>query len=111
MNEQQREAIIAERDAVLLSLDAEQAKTFIRAHGGKVPSGRVNWDQVLHVARFECMSIPAEARTDSHIWLAQNGAQSLATLPPESKCVRAALDLLFPPDMFAEVMAEWGQPV
>ena len=101
---------IKERDEILLSMDVERAKSFIKKHGAPLPSGRINWEQVLHMARFEVTSIPEEDRIDSHIWLAQNVGASLATLPPDSKYVRVVLDLIFPRDDYEATMEAMRQP-
>lgn len=96
-----REANV-ERDRILMAMDIPAAKQFIASHGGYVPRGNIDWTRVLHLARFEATSLPEEHRTASHIWLAQNGAQSLMDLPRESPSARAALDLIFPNDLTEE---------
>ena len=92
----QRTTAFAERNRILLAMDVDAAKSFIVEHGGTVPKRPLNWERVLHLARFEVATIPDELRADSRIYLARNGAQSLLTLPHGSPYVRAALDLIFP---------------
>jgi hypothetical protein len=99
MNGQMINEAIAERDQILMVMDVEAAKVFIAKHGGFVPKGHIDWIKVLHLARFEAKSIAPELVSESHIWLARNGAQSLMTMPPSSPYVRAALDLIFPKDL------------
>jgi len=106
MTIQEREAFMRERDEILVAMDIERAKAFILLHGGTVPKRIPDWERVLHLARFECTNIPSELRQDSQIYLAMTGAQTIATLPQNSPYVRAALDLIFPVDVFEETMAE-----
>jgi len=97
---------IAERDRILINLDADGAKAFIRLHGGTVPRGKISWLRVLHLARFEARSLPAEVQRESHIWLARNGAQSVMTLPPDDPYLLATMDLLFPRRITEAVIKE-----
>lgn len=96
---------IEERNRILIDMDVEKAKAFIVAHGGSAPKSVKNWERVLHLARLECVTIDQDLRTDSHIYLAQHGAQSIETLPQNSPYLRAALDLIFPVDTFNAFMA------
>lgn len=90
---------LAERDAILTAMDIEAAKGFINRHDGFVPKGNIDWERVLHLARFEVTTLPDELLWESRIWLARHGAQSLMMLPPTSPYLRAALDLVFPKDL------------
>lgn len=101
---------LAERDSILMTLDVDRAKAFITQHGGTLPGGKIDWLRVLHIARFECRSIPPEYVTDSQIYLARHGAQSIRTLAPGSTYTKAALALLFPPDTVEAQMRKAGVP-
>lgn len=92
-------AALADRDRILADLDVEAAKAFIVRHGGVAPKQPMGWLRVLHLARFECRSIPPELVGESQVYLAWTGAQAIADLPPTSPYLRAALDLLFPKDL------------
>lgn len=98
---------LAERDRILVAMDVDAAKAFIAKHGGVVPRRSLDWTKVLHLARFETRTMPEDLFWESRIYLAQNGAQSIATLPPTSPYLRAALDLIFPRDLItADMRAE-----
>lgn len=99
---------IAERDQILAAMDVDAAKMFIVKHGGTVPRGTLDWIKVLHLTRYETRSLPAEMVSDSHIWLARHGAQSISTLPPTSPYVRVVMDLLFPRNLTDAVLEQSG---
>lgn len=94
-------AAIAERDEVIASMDAEQARRFVAKHGG----GRyhLNWGVVLHLARWEIETVPWELREESRIFLAREGKYGVTQMNPRSHYAKAALDLLFPKDVMGEV--------
>lgn len=89
-------AAMDERDQILTAMDVEAAKRFIVKHGGSLPKRSLDWLKVLHIARFEWQGAPKELVTESRIYLARNGAQSMVMLPSGSPYLRAAQDLLFP---------------
>lgn len=93
-------AAIAERDRILKDMDIEAAKAFIVKHGAKIPTRPLDWERVLHMARFEVTTMPDELRTASQIYLARNGAQSVMSLPHGSPYLAAALNLVFPKDLW-----------
>lgn len=103
---------INERDRILTDMDIEGAKAYIVKHGAKIPTRPLDWERVLHLARFEVTTMPAELRIASQIYLARNGAQSLMSLPHGSPYATAALNLIFPKDLWdkhvqvAELMAK-----
>lgn len=103
-------AAMADRDRILSALDVEDAKRFIVAHGGTIPRRPLDWLQVLHLARFDVMTTTDEDRTDSRIYLARTGGQSIGTLPATSPYLTAAMDLIFPRDLFASSMTELEAP-
>lgn len=90
---------LRERDRILAAMDVEAAKTFISKHGGFISSRPLDWIKVLHLARLEVTSLPEDLIRESRIFLAQNGAQSIPTLPATSPYLRAAMDLIFPEDL------------
>jgi hypothetical protein len=100
-----RQDAIAERDRILMTLDQTAAKAFVKAHGAKLPPGPLNWERVLHLARLECVNLDPKAISDSRIWLARNGATSIAT-GDESREADVALNLIFPLDTYEAFMAE-----
>ena len=86
---------LKERDDILLAMDVEKAKAFVVQHGGTAPP-HLDWVRILHLARFEVTSMPDEAKTDSHIWLAAHGAKSISMYPQDSPYVLVTLNLIFP---------------
>src|SRR4051812_39157664 len=84
---------LAERDQILTNMDVDAAKAYIAKHGGFVPKGAIDWTRVLHLARLEVTTLPADVNMDSRIWLARNGAQSVMMLSADSPYLRAAMDL------------------
>ena len=105
------EETMAERNRILSAMDVEAAKAFIVQHGGHVPGGPLDWVKVLHLARFEVTTLPPELITESQIYLARNGAQRIGMFPPGSAYERAALDLLFPKDVFEAYLSKLeGRP-
>lgn len=97
---------LAERDRILADLDVDAAKAFIVRHGGVAPKRSMDWLRVLHLARFECRSIPPELVGESRVYLARTGAQLIADLPERSPYLRAALDLVFPKDLTDAMIAD-----
>lgn len=104
--------ILAERDRVLAALDTIEAREFIRKTGGKVPGGNLDWFKILHLARLECFgdAITDEMRTDSRIYLAMHGAESIGTLSHRSPYLSAAMEILFPAVVWQETAAKMGWP-
>ncbi len=69
---------VAERDAMLLSLDLERMKQFHATHNpGAPPFGNdlVAW-VAMHKARTGAKSLPIDARQLSHDWLKERGYTS-----------------------------------
>lgn len=98
---------IAERNRILQAMDIEAAKTFIAKHGGVVTKRKIDWERVLHLARFECAKgLPEEVWRESQIYLAMHGAQSLMMLPPTSPYVDAAMNLIFPKNLTDDYIRE-----
>jgi hypothetical protein len=100
------DAALRERDDILTRMDSEAAKAYIVTHGGKVPRENLDWEKVLHLARLEVTTLPGEVRSESRVWLARNGAQSIMTLGPDSPYVTAVLDLIFPAALTDAYIAE-----
>lgn len=92
-----------ERNRIVAAFDIEAAKAWVIKHGGKVHA-QANWERVLHIARMEINTLPERMRSDSHIWLARNGAIGLSTAPNHRDCLQA-LDLIFPKTMTDELIA------
>lgn len=101
---------LAERNRILEALDVDAAKAFIAQHGGSVPSRKMDWLRVLHLARFEVTNLPPDLVTESQIYLARTGAQSVATLPAASPYLKAAMDLIFPSALVKVVLDDAQQP-
>lgn len=98
-------ATIAERDRVLTALDVPGVQAFIRAHGGHVTERPVSWTAILHMARVEATSLPDELRTESRVWLAIHRQPEVHVAPP-GPALSMALDILFPPDLFAQTLRD-----
>lgn len=66
----------AERDAALLTLDADTIKAFMRKHDIPVnPKEDVFWASI-HKARTASVTLPREARIESKRWLDERGLTS-----------------------------------
>jgi hypothetical protein len=98
---------LAERDDILINMDVDRAKDFVKRHGGTVHHN-LNWERVLHLARYEVKTIPHELHQDSHIYLARNGAQSVMDLNPNSQYARCVLHLIFPFNLTEESIKTMG---
>lgn len=95
------ESILTERDQILMDLDQDAAKAFVIKHGGKAPS-TIDWEIVLHLARWEVETIPAEEKQETRIFLARSGKYGIASLPQNSVYARVTLDLIFPKDIISD---------
>jgi hypothetical protein len=90
---------ITERDRILADMDIEAAKGYIVKHGGTLPKRPLDWERVLHLARFEVTTMPPDLRTASHVYLIRTGVQPLGISAHAGPYVKAALNLIFPKAM------------
>ncbi len=98
---------IEERNRILIDMDVEAAKTFIRDTGGKVPNRPLDWKRVLHLARLEVQDIDQSFIDVSRVYLAMTGAQSIMMLPLGSVYFRCAMSLLLPESWVKEMLESY----
>jgi hypothetical protein len=96
---------VEERNRILIDMDVEAAKAFIRDTGGTVPKRALDWKRVLHLARLEVQDIDQSFIDVSRVYLAMTGAQSIMMLPRGSVYFRCAMSLLLP-DPWVDEMLE-----
>lgn len=69
-------AIVAERDAALLSLDEQQIRAyFLKWNGKEPPADPETFWRGIHKARTVATSLPMAARSESKRWLLARGSR------------------------------------
>ena len=101
------DAALAERNRILIAMDQEAAKAFIVRHGGTAPK-HLDYEIVLHLARWDVETIADDLRQSTRVFLARAGKYGIAQMHPNSPYVRAALDLIFPKTLTDQYIREMG---
>lgn len=68
-------AFLAERRAMLLSLDLDQARAYLRKYGEHVPDSDDVLLLALHRARTAALDLPLGERIKSRWWLREHGSK------------------------------------
>lgn len=66
-------AFVRERDAALLSLDKATIEAYAQKYQIPFPTDEEVFWVAIHKARFNCLSLPDEPRSDSLRWLERRG--------------------------------------
>lgn len=101
------DAALIERNRILVEMDQEAAKAFIVQHGGTAPT-HLDYEIVLHLARWDVETIADDLRQSSRVFLARAGKYGIAQMNPKSPYVCAALDLMFPKTLTDKYIREMG---